>query len=73
MSGNNSFNTHLPILEGGNSERWSVVMKNLFGAKDLLKIVHIGYDESGGNATEVQRTVHKELKKKDCKALFFIQ
>ncbi|KEH38096.1 hypothetical protein MTR_2g461230 [Medicago truncatula] len=64
MNGNNSFNTHLPILEGGNWERWSVVMKNLFGAQDLLDIVRKGYEDLEGNATETQkelriRNIHK--------------
>lgn len=48
-------------------------MKNLFGAQDLLEIVQNGVDELAANATEVQRNAHKELKKKDCKALFLIQ
>jgi hypothetical protein len=48
MIGNNSFNTHLLILEGGNWERWSVVMNNLFRAQDLLEIVQNNYDELGG-------------------------
>jgi len=73
MNGTNNFNTHIPILEGGNWERWSVVIKNLFGAQDLLEIVQNGYEELGRNATEALRAAHKELKKKNCKALFFIQ
>jgi len=65
MNGSNSFNTHLPILEARNWERWSAVMKYLFGAQDLLEIVQ--------NAAEFQKNAHKYLKKKDCKALFIIQ
>jgi len=48
-------------------------MKNMFGAQDLLEIVQNGYNDLASNATEVQRNAHKELKKKDCKALFLIQ
>jgi hypothetical protein len=48
MNGNNNFNTHLPILEGG-------FMKTFFGAHDLMEIVH------------------RELKKNDYKALFYIR
>ncbi|AES78008.2 hypothetical protein MTR_7g022910 [Medicago truncatula] len=73
MNGSSSFNTHLPILEARNWERWSTVMKNLFGAQDLLEIVQNGVGELVLNATDVQRNTHKELKKKDCKALFLIQ
>jgi len=45
----------------------------LFGAQDLLEIVQNGYEELGRNAAEALGAVHKELKKKDCKTLFFIQ
>ena len=48
-------------------------MKNLFGAQDLLEIAQDGVAELAANATDVQRNAHKELKKKDCKALFLIQ
>jgi len=73
MNGSSSFNTHLPILEARNWERWNAVMKNLFGAKDLLEIVQNNVADLAVNATEVQRNEHKNLKKKDCKALFLIQ
>ena len=48
-------------------------MKNLFGAQDLLEIMHNDVDDLAANAAEVQRNAHKDLKKKDCKALFLIQ
>jgi len=73
MNGSSSFNTHLPILEARNWERWSAMMKNLFGAQDLLEIVQDGVAELAANAIDVKRNAHKELKKKDCKALFLIQ
>jgi len=73
MNGSSSFNTHLPILEARNWERWSAVMKNLFGAQNLLEIVQNGVGDLAANATEVQRNAHKDLKKKDSKALFLIQ
>jgi len=73
MNGSSSFNTHLRILEARNWERWSAVMKNLFGAQDLLEIVQNGVGDLATNAAEVQRNAHKDLKKKDCKALFLIQ
>ena len=73
MNGSSSFNTHLPILEAHNWERWSAVMKNLFGAQDLLEIVQNGVGDLAVNATEIQRNAHKDLKNKDSKALFLIQ
>ena len=73
MNGSSSFNTHLTVLEARNWERWSAAMKNMFGAQDWLEIMQNGVTYLATNATEVQRNVHKDLKKKDCKALFLIQ
>jgi hypothetical protein len=73
MNGSSNLNTHLPILKVHNWERWSAVMKNLFGAQYLLEIVQNGVGDLAANATEVQRNARKDLKKKDCKALFLIQ
>ena len=47
-------------------------MKNLFGAQDLQEIVQNGVGDLAANVTEAQRSAHKDLKKKDCKALFLI-
>ena len=46
---------------------------SLFGAQDVSDLVHNGFEEPPTNATEAQRTAFKENKKKDCKALFYIQ
>jgi predicted AlkP superfamily phosphohydrolase/phosphomutase len=73
MNGSSNFNTHLPILEECNWERWSAMMKNLVGEQDLLEIVQNGVTDLDANATEVQRNAHKDLKNKDSKALFLIQ
>jgi len=51
MNGRSSFNTHLPILEARNWERWSAVMKNLFRAQDLLEIVQNGIIDLAAKAT----------------------
>ncbi|CAJ2667520.1 unnamed protein product [Trifolium pratense] len=48
-------------------------MKSLFGAQECLEVVVNGYDELGANPTNDQRNTYKENKKKDCKALFYIQ
>jgi len=60
MNGSSSFNTRLPILEARNWERWSAVMKNLFGAQDLMEIVQNGVGELAANAIDVQRNADKE-------------
>ncbi|XP_073225681.1 uncharacterized protein [Cicer arietinum] len=48
-------------------------MKSLFGAQEVSEIVQNGYEDLVGNPTDAQRTAFKEAKKKDCKALFYIQ
>jgi predicted nucleic acid-binding Zn finger protein len=72
MSGNGLPN-NLPILEGKNWERWSKQMKSLFGFQDTLEVVVNGVQDLVENATEAQRSAHKDLKKKDCKAMYAIQ
>jgi len=39
----------------------------------VLEIVHNAYENLTANPIKVQRTVFKDAKKKDYKALFFIQ
>jgi len=61
------------VLDGKNWERWSDLMISLFGAHDVSDLVQNGYKYLGVNPTEAQRLAFKEAKKKDCKALFYIQ
>ncbi|KAK2421505.1 hypothetical protein QL285_032127 [Trifolium repens] len=69
----NGFGTNILVLDGKNWDRWSAVMKSLFGAQDCYEVVMNGYEELGENPTDAQRNVFKEIKKKDYKALFYIQ
>lgn len=72
MNGNGGFNTHLPVFDGKNWSRWSIQMRVLFGAQDVLEFVNDGVPDLAENATEAQRNLHREKKKKDQKALFYI-
>lgn len=72
MAGNGHFPTNLPILDGKNWEKWCIQMRVIFGVQDVLELVNLGYEALDENPTEAQRIVHKEAKKKDCKALFLI-
>ena len=57
----------VPIFKGENYEFWSIKMKTLIKSQDLWDLVEQGYadpDEEGKL---------KENRKKDSKALFFIQ
>jgi len=73
MANNGGFGTNILVLDGKNWERWSAMMKSLFGAQDVLELVENGYKDVAANATDVQRAAFKGQKKKDCKALFYIQ
>ncbi|KAK2434416.1 sister chromatid cohesion protein SCC4 [Trifolium repens] len=48
-------------------------MKSLFGAQDCYDVVLSGYEELTENPNDAQRNAFKEIKKKDYKALFYIQ
>jgi len=61
------------ILDGKNRERWSALMKSLFGAQVVLELVENGYEYLAANTTDVQIAAFKEYKKKDCNALSYIQ
>jgi len=73
MNGGNGIPNSLPILDGKNWERWHKQMKSLFGLQDTLEVVTNGVAELAENAAESQRVLHRDLKKKDCKASFCIQ
>jgi len=49
------------------------MMKSLFGVQDVLELVENGYEDLAANATDVHRAAFKKQKKKDGKALFYIQ
>lgn len=61
---NNNIPAHLSIFEGKNFDKWIV--------KDVLEVVKEGIPALIANATDVQQAAHKELKKKDGKALFLM-
>ncbi|XP_073219452.1 uncharacterized protein [Cicer arietinum] len=48
-------------------------MRSLLGAQEVFEIVQDGYEQLGANPTERQQTTFKDCKKRDCKALFYIQ
>ncbi|XP_019432432.1 PREDICTED: uncharacterized protein LOC109339448 [Lupinus angustifolius] len=72
MTSNGGFSLTLPILDGKNYDRWRNQMKAIFGFQEVFEVVQHGYQELGEGATEAQRTIYKEAKKRDCKALFLL-
>lgn len=73
MNGRNGIPNSLPILDGENWIRWSKHMQSLFGFHETLEVVTNGRPELYHNANGVQRIVHKDDKKKDCKVMLCIQ
>lgn len=66
-SGNNPQPT-IPLFAGENYDFWSIKMKTLFKSQDLWEIVDKGYSDPDSDAN-----ILKDNKRKDAKALFFIQ
>jgi hypothetical protein len=71
-SSNGHFPTTLPILDGKNFDKWCAQMKVIFGYQDVWEIIINGLENLSNNATDTQKSAFKELKKKDCKALFIL-
>lgn len=63
----------LPIFDGKNSIQWNKQIQSLFGFHEILEVVTNGIHVLAANATDVQRVIHKDAKKKDYEALFCIQ
>lgn len=70
--GSSGFNTKLPLFDGKNWNRWSIQMRVLFGAQDVVELVNDGYTPVGDDATVAQRNAQRETRKKDQRALFYI-
>lgn len=67
-----NFLANLPLLDGKNWDRWCVKMKAIMGFQEVAEIVENGYPALTEGATEQQRDLHKENKKKDCKAMVLL-
>jgi hypothetical protein len=71
MNGNN-FPAHLPILDGKNYDNWCIQMKVIFRMQDVYDIVQEGLPKLAETASDAQKAAYRDLKKKDCKAIFLI-
>ncbi|KEH20297.1 hypothetical protein MTR_8g071020 [Medicago truncatula] len=63
----NSFGGKLPIPDSKNWDRWHKHINVLFGFKDVAGIIESGVEPLVENTTDVERTAHKEQKKKNYK------
>ncbi|XP_076915886.1 uncharacterized protein LOC143575368 [Bidens hawaiensis] len=58
----------VPVFKGEGYEHWSIRMKTILMSKDLWDMIEVGITETNRNSP-----TYKEAKKKDAKALVFIQ
>lgn len=58
----------IPVFDGNKYEFWSIKMKTLFKSQELWEFVEDGNDDKDKDEQNL-----KENKKKDAKALFFLQ
>ncbi|XP_019432062.1 PREDICTED: uncharacterized protein LOC109339119 [Lupinus angustifolius] len=63
------FATTLPILDSKNWTRWCIQMRAILGYQDVADIVEEGLPILEEEATEAQRNIQKQNKKRDCKAI----
>ena len=61
------------MLDGKNWIRWKKQMQSLFGFYETLEVVTKGVHALAANATESQKKAHNNVKKKYCKAAYYIQ
>jgi len=52
---NNGFGSNILVLVGKNWERWSALMRSLFGAQDVSDLGQNCYEDLGANPTDAQK------------------
>ncbi|MCH96555.1 retrovirus-related pol polyprotein from transposon TNT 1-94 [Trifolium medium] len=69
----NQFPANLPVFKGDNNDWWCAQIKVIFIFQDVLEIVNDSVQAIADNASESQRTLFHEQRKKARKGLFLIQ
>ena len=69
---NGHFPANLPILKNNNDENWCNQINVVFCYQDLWDLVKEGVATLAEDVADQEKAAHKELKKKDYKALFII-
>ncbi|MCH97800.1 hypothetical protein A2U01_0018796, partial [Trifolium medium] len=72
MGGNGVFLGNLSILTAKNYDNWCKQMKVVFEFQDVWDMVSNGVEPIAANASEAEKVIYGELKKRDYKALFII-
>ncbi|XP_006575979.1 uncharacterized protein [Glycine max] len=71
-SSNGNFPASMPVLKGKNYDDWCAQMKVIFRFQDVTEVVQEGVQEPDRNPTDAQKVAHRDLMKRDAKALFII-
>ncbi|XP_028236619.1 uncharacterized protein LOC114415953 [Glycine soja] len=71
-SSNGNFSASMPVLKGKNYDDWCAQMNVIFRFQDVTEVVQEGVQELDRNPTDAQKVTHRDLMKKDAKALFII-
>ena len=71
-SSNGNFPASMSVLIGKNYDDWCAQMKVIFRFQDVTEVVQEGVQELDRNPTDAQKVAHRDLMKRDAKALFII-
>ena len=71
-SSNGNFPASMPVLIGKNYDDWCAQMKVIFRFQDVTKVVQERVQEPDKNPTDAKKVAHRDLMKRDAKALLII-
>ena len=73
MASDKGIPNSLPMLDGKNWIWWKKQIQSLFGFHEILELVTDDVPALAANAIDEQKKKnHNEVKKKDCKAAYYI-
>ena len=72
MASNGNFPASMLVLKGKNYDDWCAQMKVIFRFQDVTEVVQEGVQELDRNPIDAQKVAHRDLMKRDAKALFII-
>ncbi|GAU26184.1 hypothetical protein TSUD_354060 [Trifolium subterraneum] len=61
-----------PLFTGKCGKWFKIIDQVIFGFQEVQEVIEAGITPIAANATEAEQTAHRALKKKDFKAMFFI-
>ena len=71
-SSNGNFSAFMLVLKGKNYDDWCAKVNVIFQFQDVTKVVQERVQEPEKNPADAQKVAHRDLMKRDAKALFII-